>query len=55
VLASPKFAVATLAGAFFKRLLIEDDYAVVGELTEPFDWLLNDQLRRAAALLWAWV
>jgi site-specific DNA recombinase len=35
--------------AFFKRLLIDEDYGVAGELTEPFDWLLGDQLRRAAA------
>jgi hypothetical protein len=35
--------------AFFKRLLIDDDYNVSGELAEPFDALLGDDLRRAAA------
>ena len=35
--------------AFFKRLLVDDDYDVTSELTEPFDWLLGDELRRAAA------
>lgn len=34
--------------AFFKRLLIDDEYTVRGELTEPFDTLLGDDLRRAA-------
>ncbi len=34
--------------AFFKRLLIDDDCNVRGELAEPFDALLGDELRRAA-------
>lgn len=33
--------------AFFKRLLIGDDYTVTGELAEPFDVLLGEDLRRA--------
>lgn len=33
--------------AFFKRLLIDDDYSVSGELAEPFDVILGDELRRA--------
>jgi site-specific DNA recombinase len=36
--------------AFFKRLLIDDEYNVQGELAEPFDVLLGDDLRRAAAV-----
>ena len=36
--------------AFFKRLLIDDEYNVHGELAEPFDTLLGDDLRRAAAV-----
>ena|GEM_PF-6158771 len=34
--------------AFFRRLLIGDDYDVTGELTPPFDTLLGDELRNAA-------
>lgn len=33
--------------AFFKRLLIDDDLNVTGELAEPFDVLLGDELCRA--------
>jgi site-specific DNA recombinase len=33
--------------AFFKRLLIDDEYSVSGELAEPFDVILGDELRRA--------
>ena len=33
--------------AFFKRLLISDDYTVAGELAPPFDVLLGEELRRA--------
>jgi hypothetical protein len=36
--------------AFFKRLLIDDECNVWGELAEPFDALLGDDLRRAAAV-----
>jgi site-specific DNA recombinase len=36
--------------AFFKRLLIDDEYTVTGELAEPFDTLLGDELRRAVAV-----
>jgi site-specific DNA recombinase len=36
--------------AFFKRLWIDDDCNVRGELAEPFDALLGDDLRRAAAV-----
>jgi site-specific DNA recombinase len=35
--------------AFFKRLLIDDEYNITGELAEPFDSLLGDGLRRATA------
>ncbi len=35
--------------AFFKRLLIDDEGTVTGELAEPFKTLLGDDLRRAAA------
>ena len=35
---------------FFKRLLIDDEYTVTGELAEPFDTILGDQLRRAVAV-----
>ena len=35
--------------AFFKRLLIDDRYHVVGELEEPFDTLLSEEVRRASA------
>jgi hypothetical protein len=35
--------------AFFRRLLIDDEYNVRGELAEPFDTLLGDDLRRAIA------
>ncbi len=34
---------------FFKRLLIDDQYTVSGDLAPPFDTLLSDDLRRAAA------
>jgi site-specific DNA recombinase len=34
--------------AFFKRLLIGDDYTVTGELAQPFDVILSEELRRAA-------
>jgi site-specific DNA recombinase len=33
--------------AFFKQLLIDDNYSVTGELAEPFDVLLGEDLRRA--------
>jgi site-specific DNA recombinase len=36
--------------SFFKRLLIDDEYTVTGELAEPFDLLLGDDLRLAAAI-----
>jgi site-specific DNA recombinase len=36
--------------AFFRRLLIDDDYNVSGVLTEPFDTLLGPELRRAVAV-----
>lgn len=36
--------------AFFKRLEIDDEYNVRGELAEPFDTLLGDDLRRAIAV-----
>jgi DNA invertase Pin-like site-specific DNA recombinase len=36
--------------AFFRRLLIDDEYTVTGELAEPFDTLLGDELRRAVAV-----
>ncbi len=36
--------------AFFKRLEVEDAYTVRGELAEPFDTLLGDDLRRAVAV-----
>ena len=35
--------------AFFKRLLIDSDYNVDGELAAPFDVLLSEDLHRAAA------
>jgi site-specific DNA recombinase len=35
--------------AFFRRLLIDDEYNVRGELAEPFDTLLGDDLRRVVA------
>jgi site-specific DNA recombinase len=34
--------------AFFKRLLIDDEGMVSGELAEPFELLLGEELRRAA-------
>jgi hypothetical protein len=36
--------------AFFRRLLIDDEYTVTGELAEPFDVLLGDELQRAIAV-----
>jgi site-specific DNA recombinase len=36
--------------AFFRRLLIDDDYNVSGVLAEPFDTLLGPELRRAVAV-----
>jgi site-specific DNA recombinase len=36
--------------AFFRRLLLNDDYKVTGELAEPFDVILGDDLRRAAVM-----
>ncbi|MGO9321590.1 MAG: recombinase family protein [Solirubrobacteraceae bacterium] len=36
--------------AFFRRLLIGDEYTVEGVLAEPFDTLLGDELRRAVAV-----
>ncbi|HEV7942429.1 MAG TPA: recombinase family protein [Solirubrobacteraceae bacterium] len=36
--------------AFFRRLLIDDDYSVTGVLAEPFDTLLGPELRRAAVV-----
>ncbi len=35
--------------AFFKRLLIDDNYNVTSELAEPFHTLLSEDLRHAAA------
>jgi site-specific DNA recombinase len=35
--------------AFFRRLLIDEDCGVTGELAEPFDTLLGDELRRVVA------
>ncbi len=35
---------------FFKRLLIDDQYHVIGELAEPFETLLGDEVRLAATL-----
>jgi len=35
---------------FFKRLLIDDNYEIDGELEEPFETLLGDEIRQAAAL-----
>jgi site-specific DNA recombinase len=35
--------------AFFKRILIDDTYTVTGELAEPFDTLLSEEIRLAAA------
>ncbi len=34
--------------AFFKRILIDDTYMVTGELAEPFDTLLSEEIRLAA-------
>src|SRR5436190_17445676 len=34
--------------AFFRRLLIGDDYDITAELAPPFDTLLGDELRQAA-------
>jgi hypothetical protein len=36
--------------AFFKRLPVSDDGTVEGELAEPFDTLLREDLRRAAVV-----
>jgi site-specific DNA recombinase len=36
--------------AFFKRLLIDDEYGVTSELAPPFDILLGEDIRQAAAL-----
>jgi site-specific DNA recombinase len=36
--------------AFFRRLLIDDDYSVTGVLAEPFDTLLGPALQRAIAV-----
>ena len=36
--------------AFFQRLLIGDEYTVDGELAEPFDTPLGDELRRAVVV-----
>ena len=35
---------------FFRRLLIDDHYEVTGELEEPFETLLGDEIRQAAAV-----
>ena len=35
---------------FFNRLLIDDNYTIVGELAEPFETLLGDEIRLAASL-----
>ena len=35
---------------FFRRLLIDDSYDVTGELEEPFETLLGDEIRQAAAM-----
>ena len=35
--------------ACFKRILIDDEYTVTGELAEPFETLLSEELRQAAA------
>ena len=35
--------------AIFKRLLIDDNYNVTGELAEPFETLLSEEVRQAAA------
>jgi site-specific DNA recombinase len=34
--------------AFFKRLILDEDGGVSGELAEPFDVILSEELRRAA-------
>jgi hypothetical protein len=36
--------------AFFKRLTISDEGTVSGELAEPWDVILGDELRRAVAV-----
>jgi site-specific DNA recombinase len=36
--------------AFFRRLLLSDDGTVSAELAEPFDTILNDELRRATVV-----
>ncbi len=36
--------------AFFKALLIDDEYGIQGELAEPFDAILSNELRLAAAI-----
>ncbi len=36
--------------AFFKRLVIGDEGTVSGELAEPWDVILGDELRRAVAV-----
>ena len=36
--------------AFFRRLLIDEDYTVRGELAPPFDVILGDELRRRATI-----
>jgi DNA invertase Pin-like site-specific DNA recombinase len=35
--------------AFFKQILVDDEYTITGEYAEPFDVLLGDDLREAAA------
>jgi site-specific DNA recombinase len=36
--------------AFFKRLVMDDEYGVTAELAEPFDVILGDDLRLATAI-----
>ena len=35
---------------FFRRLLIDDHYEVIGELEEPFETLLGDEIRQVATV-----
>ena len=36
--------------AFFTQILVDDEYTITGEYAKPFDLLLSDDLRQAAAI-----
>jgi hypothetical protein len=47
---SPSQGSSAVQPRLLKALLIDDEYGVSGELAEPFDAILSNELRLAAAI-----